>query len=212
MKHLLNTVRLFLVFAAGIFAFACSTSRQSGGFSYQSNANAPAISHGIEAPAVAINRAVISASPAEPDKSGSEIQAIHAMTEKISRKLTKAEQEKIHKISEAMIRESQFRNESGTPTTNRELVKTVTEKLVSDRAIDQISARDMKKLDRLAFKLDKKLQKEGKDIDVKNNTNLELFFMIMGIAGLILGILGVWVGWLLFVVFGGLWLYYKLVK
>jgi hypothetical protein len=33
----------------------------------------------------------------------------------------------------------------------------------------------------------------------------------MAIAGLVMGILGLSWGWLMFVVFGGLWLYYKLV-
>jgi hypothetical protein len=59
--------------------------------------------------------------------------------------------------------------------------------------------------------MDKKLKKQGNEIDWRNNTPLELFFMIMAIAGLVLGIVGVSFGWFVFIVFAGIWLYFKLV-
>ncbi len=213
MKYLLNECRIFLIIAVLVYTIAsCSSSRYSGGFSYHSNAKAPDIRSGNEAVPAAREQASVKAGQTDQDVSATEIEAINSMTDKITRKLTSDEMERMRKITEAFKEESHFQQENGTPISNRELVRMVSEKLVTNGTIDQLSARDMKKLDRQAQKMDKKLKKEGKDIDVKNNTNLELFFLIMGIAGLVLGILGVWVGWLLFLVFGGLYLYYKLVK
>jgi hypothetical protein len=37
-----------------------------------------------------------------------------------------------------------------------------------------------------------------------------LLFAIIALGGLVLGIFVTWVGWLIFVIFGGIWLYKKL--
>jgi len=96
-------------------------------------------------------------------------------------------------------------------TTNREMMKKVTKRMVETGQISSLTAREEKKLDRAAAKMDKKLKKQGNEIDWRNNTPLELFFMIMAIAGLVLGIVGVSFGWFVFIVFAGIWLYFKLV-
>ena len=68
-----------------------------------------------------------------------------------------------------------------------------------------------KTLRKLSARMEKKLRKQGNEIDFRNNTPLELFFMIMAGAGLVLGIFGIGLGWFVFIVAGGIWLYYKLV-
>ena len=68
-----------------------------------------------------------------------------------------------------------------------------------------------KSVRKLSARMEKKLRKQGNEIDFRNNTPLELFLMIMSGAGLVLGIFGIGLGWFVFIVAGGIWLYYKLV-
>jgi hypothetical protein len=213
MKSPMNACGLVLLFIVMSYGFAsCSSSRNTDGFNYRSGSNAPDIGKGNEGIQPGKFQVLAITKKSLKDASIKEIDNINSFAEKISRELTPAARNKMQKMAEAIKKESRTHQENGTPITNRELIKQVTNNLVSSGTINPMTKSDMKKLDRLAKKLDRKIQKEGKDIDVKNNTNLELFFLIMGLAGLVLGILGVWVGWLLFVVFGGLYLYYKLVK
>jgi hypothetical protein len=213
MKYLMHTCKFVLVFliTGGVLA-SCSASRHIEGFYYHSPTNAPDIKARNEAIRFDKVEVLPAGQKSQNDILEEEMENIHVVADKISRKLSPVEKDKMQKISGAFISESRIQQENGTVLTNQELVEKVTNSLVSNGTINPLSERDSKKLDRLARKLDKKIQKDGKDIDVKNNTNLELFFLIMGVAGLVLGILGVWFGWLLLVVFGGLYLYYKLVK
>jgi len=120
--------------------------------------------------------------------------------------------EKIELVQKAFKEEIALMQESGENTSNKELIKKVTEKLTGTGQIQPLSKTQEKKLNQLAVKMDKKLKKQGNGIDWRNNTPLELFFMIMSIAGLVLGIVGLAFGWFVFIVFGGLWLYFKLVE
>ncbi|MGL6268673.1 MAG: hypothetical protein ACRC2O_12150, partial [Chitinophagaceae bacterium] len=120
--------------------------------------------------------------------------------------------EKIDLVQEAFKEEIALAKESGENTSNKEMIKKLTSKLTETGQIKQLSKTQEKKLNQLATKMDKKLKKQGKGIDWRNNTPLELFFMIMSIAGLVLGIVGLAFGWFVFIVFGGLWLYFKLVE
>lgn len=63
----------------------------------------------------------------------------------------------------------------------------------------------------LSRKAIRKMERQPPEIDWGNNTSLEWFFLIMSGVGLVVGILGVGIGWFAFLVFGGLWLYRKLV-
>jgi hypothetical protein len=84
-------------------------------------------------------------------------------------------------------------------------------RLVTEQQGKALSARQEKRIEKVARKTERLLGRSGPDIDFRNNTPLELFFMIMSAAGLVLGIFGVGFGWFVFIVFGGIWLYYKLV-
>lgn len=122
------------------------------------------------------------------------------------------ENEKTEQIVLAFKEEMAVQQELNEKVSNRQLMKKVSQRLTDEGKISPLSKTQEKKLDRMASKMDKKLKKEGNGIDYKNNTPLELFFMIMSIAGLVLGILAVHWGWFIFIVFGGLWLYFKLVE
>jgi hypothetical protein len=100
----------------------------------------------------------------------------------------------------------------GKSITHQSLAREVTATMVASGKIQPLNPQHQQKLDKLTARMDQKLQQQGREIDWKNNTGLELFFMIMAIAGLVLGIVGVAFGWFVFIVFAGLWLYWKLVK
>ncbi len=58
----------------------------------------------------------------------------------------------------------------------------------------------------------RKTQNEPPEVDWANNSRKDWFFMIMAGAGLLVGLFGVNIGWVVFLVFGGLWLYRKIVR
>ena len=123
-----------------------------------------------------------------------------------------ANNEKMEQVVLAFKEEMAIQQEQNEKLSNRQMVKKVSQRLTDEGKISPLSKSQEKKLDRMAIKMDKKLKKADKGIDFKNNTPLELFFMIMGIAGLVLAIIvGSW-AWFIFIVFGGLWLYFKLVE
>jgi uncharacterized iron-regulated membrane protein len=100
----------------------------------------------------------------------------------------------------------------GKPISHQALAQEMTGRMVLEGKMPPLSEKQQQTLDRLTKKMDKKLRQQGREIDWKNNTGLELFFMIMAIGGLVLGIIGIAFGWFVFIVFAGLWLYWKLVK
>lgn len=95
--------------------------------------------------------------------------------------------------------------------TDRAALAEMGKRLVTEQQGKALSARQEKRIEKVARKTERLLGRSGPDIDFRNNTPLELFFMIMSAAGLVLGIFGVGFGWFVFIVFGGIWLYYKLV-
>lgn len=58
----------------------------------------------------------------------------------------------------------------------------------------------------------RKSDREPPEIDWGNNSRKDWFFLIMSGLGLIVGLFGVGFGWIVFLVFGGLYLYRKIVK
>jgi len=118
----------------------------------------------------------------------------------------------VQKMLEATLDKMQATGGSGKELTPANLASQLASGLAASGQISPLTARQEKKLQKLAFRMDRKMKKQAKEIDWKNNSDLELFFMIMAIAGLVLGILTVGFGWFVFIVFAGLWLYWKLVK
>ena len=55
-------------------------------------------------------------------------------------------------------------------------------------------------------------QKAPPEVDWANNSRKDWFFLIMAGAGLLVGLFGVNIGWVVFLVFGGLFLYRKIVR
>jgi membrane-associated HD superfamily phosphohydrolase len=197
----------FLVVTLTIAALmvSCSSSKYAG-YGYRPNSKAPDIASGNETAVRTKNEIKLQ------EASSSEDKIVAEATEKMNKSLSSEEKDKFKKIDEAFHNELNEQRKSGEITSNRELMHTVTKKLTDEGTIEKLTPSQEKKLDKLTLKMDKKVLKQGKEIDATHNTNLELFFLIMAVAGLVLGILGVWLGWLLLVVFGGLWLYYKLVR
>jgi hypothetical protein len=199
-----------LIFPIFILFHACRTGNQLNGFSYQPRTVAP--SFGSTAPAMT-----------QPGRERPDQEPLYAMalTEPARLSTPDAAVPNPVPLTEENTESARIVREISTemeevlvhqqPATHRELVQQITARLESRGVIHSLSSRQETKLAKWSRKLDHKAKKQGKEIDFRNNTPLELFFMIMAIAGLVMGILGLSWGWLMFVVFGGLWLYYKLV-
>jgi len=188
--------------------FSCSSSRLYKNYTYSPKENAPDMGGSIlSAPEEKSNTHTYERvnTPSSTISEGAEIVPNTNLND-IENK------EKIELVQKAFKEEMALMQESGENTSNKELIKKVTEKLTGTGQIQPLSKTQEKKLNQLAVKMDKKLKKQGNGIDWRNNTPLELFFMIMSIAGLVLGIVGLAFGWFVFIVFGGLWLYFKLVE
>jgi hypothetical protein len=202
MKKTLFFLPLFITIMILVFT-SCSSSRFYKDYQYTPREQAPDISGTEES---ILNKApekdnvVITENPASDDKENT-----------VSDQQIAENTQKMQQVVQAFKEEMVLQQDAPEKTTNREMMKKVTKRMVENGQISSLTAREEKKLDRAAAKMDKKLKKQGNEIDWRNNTPLELFFMIMAIAGLVLGIVGVSFGWFVFIVFAGIWLYFKLV-
>lgn len=194
--------RLFIV-AMVLLVSSCSSSRFYKDYNYSPREHAPDISGTEQA-----SKEVLEAN----SNKNSTVQINHSETNTGNEPVSLENSGKINVVVQAFKEEMVAKEETTEQSSNRELMKKVTNRLVDEGQIDNLSSREVKKLDRIAAKMDKKLKKQGNEIDWRHNTPLELFFMIMAITGLVLGILSVSFGWFIFIVFGGLWLYFKLVE
>jgi hypothetical protein len=193
---------LFIVIMVMMIS-SCSSSRFYKDYQYTPREQAPDISGTQETrleKAPEKEKAVVTVTLSSDDKENT---VSHQQTAENTQKIKQV----VHAFKEEMI----LQQDAPEKTTNREMMKKVTKGMVESGQISSLTAREEKKLDRAAAKMDKKLKKQGNEIDWRNNTPLELFFMIMAIAGLVLGIVGVSFGWFVFIVFAGIWLYFKLV-
>jgi|GEM_PF-5824371 len=195
-------LHLFII-AMVVLVSSCSSSRFYKDYNYSPREHAPDISGTEQA-----SKEVLEAN----SNKNSTVQINHSETNTGNEPVSLENSGKINVVVQAFKEEMVAKEETTEQSSNRELMKKVTNRLVDEGQIDNLSSREVKKLDRLAAKMDKKLKKQGNEIDWRHNTPLELFFMIMAIAGLVLGILSVSFGWFIFIVFGGLWLYFKLVE
>lgn len=191
-----------------IIASSCGSSRFYKGYTYQGSAAAPDVSgetHPVPAtenqPPVTGNEAV------KPSTAETPVNASPAMAA-----LADDQREEVNLVADVAIMEARKMSGEEKEITHRSLAKEVTGSLVESGKIMPLNAKQEKKLSKFVSKMDRKMKKQGREIDWKNNSGLELFFMIMAIAGLVLGIIGQGFGWFVFIVFAGLWLYWKLVK
>jgi hypothetical protein len=208
MSHAIRIARNLLCSATiSVVLFSCQSSRLSAGFSYHGSDKAPDVgSSGQYVADAHVTRPMTSAPvAAKADQSPDAVEALVAAA-------PAEKKDEARVIAQAMKEELAANAQNGVATTHQQLVHSVTEKLVRSGQIEPISSRKMRQLDKMALQMDKKAQKQGPSIDMKNMSGLEWFFLIMAAAGLVLGIIGVSLGWLVLVVFGGLFLYWKLVQ
>jgi len=188
--------------------FSCSSSRMYKNYTYTPKENAPDMGGIVQSTQEEKSQASMNEPVQNQPATNPGISQISASSD-----LMAAEnKDKVALVQKTFNEELTQMQESGETASNKELVKKVTSKLTETGQISPLTKKQEKKLDQLAAKMDKKLKKQGDGIDWRHNTNLELFFMIMSIAGLVLGIVGLAFGWFMFIVFGGLWLYWKLVQ
>jgi hypothetical protein len=207
-KMSLFLANILLISGMIIGFFSCSSSRMYKNYTYSPKENAPDMGGFVQAsPEERSNTHIY-----EPVKTPLSPQSEAGSISPFSDLINVENQEKMDLVRKTFKEEMALLQESGENVSNRELIKKVTSKLTETGQIKPLSKTQEKKLNQVAVKMDKKLKKQGNGIDWRNNTPLELFFMIMSIAGLVLGIVGLAFGWFIFIVFGGLWLYFKLVE
>ena len=194
---------------------SCGSARLYKGYGYQGSAGAPDMSGQVT------NAPIIPAAQPEPVNADipmePPVEGMHAVQDKAAEVQSLISQSvdqpvPVRETAGSALDDAARMAAEGKPINHQSLAREMTSRMVSEGKIQPLGAQQQQKLDRLTEKMDKKLQQQGREIDWKNNTGLELFFMIMAIAGLVLGIIGVAFGWFVFIVFAGLWLYWKLVK
>ena len=191
-----------------IVASSCGSSRFYQGYTYHGSAAAPDVSgEARPVPASDNQPAVAADASVKPSTAEIHVQEAQAMSA-----LAPEQREEVHMVADVAIKEARKMSGEEQEITHATLAKEVTGNLVGSGKITPLNERQEKKLSKFVSKMDRKMKKQGKEIDWKNNSGLELFFMIMAIAGLVLGIIGQGFGWFVFIVFAGLWLYWKLVK
>ncbi len=184
-----------------------SCSRKITGFSYQSKVKAPDVAEGNSIKGV--NEQHISAENkiAEPIVQYNGIQLTEEPAIEIQKK------EKLNQLnqiaSEEFTKLEQQNRDAGitAPVSAKQLVKNMADQMIEKGVVKDISEKKMKNLEKMASKWEKKKQL-GKE-NFLGSGNM-LLFAIIALGGLVLGIFVTWVGWLIFVVFGGIWLYKKL--
>lgn len=210
----LNPSRLCL--AAAVFLAtlsSCSSSRFYNGYTYKGSSQAPDLG-GTITPTDEAGRTA--ADPSATDETITP-QATPTETEAASvdiNQLLDAEQTPaaVKEMAAKTLAQASQMAADGKRITHQELARELTHTLVQEGKMAPLTARQERKLNRMTAKMDRKMQQQGKEIDWKHNSGLELFFMIMAIGGLVLGIIAIPFGWFVFIVFAGLWLYWKLVK
>jgi hypothetical protein len=196
---------------------SCSSSRFYKGFEYRGSPSAPDMSGQIVADPKTTNEALLeepgSVTPSNNENSylPADAPANPASAASLNDEF-QDQPENLKLVATVTLDEARklSKAEAGNPHTS--LAKNVVSKLEASGQISSLTAKQEKKLLKATSRMDKKMKKQGQEIDWKNNSGLELFFMIMAIIGLVLGIVSVGFGWFIFIVFAGLWLYWKLVK
>lgn len=196
--------------AASVFALvlaSCGASRHSDGFSYQTNGTGLDMSAGDKPKPVA-NTSQESQQTAAPSTTAT----VDALA--TDNQLTPTDQQKLNNITEMVKAEYQkqeaARKASGntTPVTAGELVKNVGQQMAVSGNTTEKEAKKFMSLDKLAKKVDKMTKKHASDSFLGSGTTL--LFAVIALAGLVIGIFVNWIGWVIFAVFGALWLFRKL--
>jgi hypothetical protein len=194
-----------------IVSASCGSARLYKGYGYTGSQHAP----DMGGQQVEQDAAAVSSETAFPEAQGEELaQQQDGKTADIQVLISQAENQPtpIRELAVSALGDASRMAADGKTITHQTLAREVTSTMVASGKIQPLHPKHQQKLDKLTAKMDQKLQQQGREIDWKNNSGLELFFMIMAIAGLVLGIIGVAFGWFVFIVFAGLWLYWKLVK
>ena len=211
MKHKSLIVQsLFFVVLLTIFA-SCNSSKYAAGFSYKSKDPGMDIgSSGYTAP-VGTTTLVTE----ETDLNNNSNAAETLSDDHI--KISSSENEKFSMVRSMVIEEYQKQKmqreamANPAPIRSSEIIANVTAQMEEKGMIHDVSEKKLHKIEKLADKWDKKNQKHAKEGFL--GEGVDLFLAIMAIAGLAVALIfGTFIGVVIFLVFGGVWLYRKLVQ
>ena len=195
---------------ASLFIFmlaSCGASRHNDGFSYRTNGAGLDMSAGDKPKPVA-NTAQESQQTIAP----SSTEAVDAIAN--NSQLSSDDQQKLTSLTE-MVKTEYRKQEAihkatgnNAPVTAGELVKNVGQQLAVSGSKTETNTKKLTALDKLAKKADNLSKKYSEESFLGSGTTL--LFAVIALAGLVLGIFVTWFGWVVFAVFGALWLFRKL--
>jgi hypothetical protein len=196
--------------AACTLLFSCSASRYSNGFAYRSND--PGIDIGSGNYRAPVPDPVQSAQNSRKADAIEKLKAedVQQYLENQHVALSENDKEKINTITSMVKEEYHKQKASGQmgPAT-KDIVRNVTTQLQEKGMISELSDKKLHRIEKLSNKLDKKMQKHSGFL----GEGIDLFFAILAIAGLAIALIfGAWIGLLMFIVFGAIWLYRRLVS
>ena len=203
-----NLGNLCTAFAIVSLLASCGASRHNDGFSYRTNGQGLDMGAG--------EKSVVASTPAKTGETTTPVNNETADVNSLATnsQLSPADQKKVADLTEMVKTEYTHqvanRKASGNtkPVTAGELVKNVAMQLSAQGTNDVQSAKKMTSLDKLAKKVDQLTKKQASDSFLGSGTTL--LFAVIALAGLVLGIFVTWIGWVIFAVFGALWLFRKL--
>jgi hypothetical protein len=210
-----NSGKMVLACCLALAGISCGSNRLYKGYGYTGSANALDMGGQVyPAPLTQVEQTVTAETHQATAPIASTQQDLDTKTGEINDLIGQAADQPapVREMAGAALDDAARLAAEGKPISHQALAQEMTGRMVSEGKMPPLSEKQQQTLDRLTKKMDKKLRQQGREIDWKNNTGLELFFMIMAIGGLVLGIIGIAFGWFVFIVFAGLWLYWKLVK
>ncbi|PWU04014.1 MAG: hypothetical protein C5B52_02315 [Bacteroidetes bacterium] len=195
------------VFVVGIaFLVSCNSSKYAGGFSYKS-----------KDPGMDIASSGYTAPVAEKAPEEISLNDNAETTEVLTDAHVKISPEQNEKLSEvrALVIEEYYKQKmkrevtaSQAPIKSSEIIANVATQMQEKGMIENISEKKLHKIEKMADKMDKKAEKRGGFL----GEGIDLFLAILAIAGLAVALIfGTFIGVIIFLVAGGIWLYRKLV-
>lgn len=207
---IVHALLVIIVFSALV---SCNSSRYSGGFSYK--AKDPGMDIGSSGYVVPGTNNDQARQENNMSNSSDPISSVEFPAEE-NISLSNTEKDKFSEARKMVIEEYQKQiaerqgNMNPAPIKSSEVIAHVAVQMEQKGMIKEVSEKKMRKIEKMADKWDRKVQKRQHDGFL--GEGIDLFLAIMAIAGLAVALIfGTFVGVLIFLVFGGIWLYRKLV-
>lgn len=188
MRSGVNRIALMMLL---VLAVSCSASRQNG-FSYRPSYQGPDVSGSVETSSTREETIPAQVVPTPAPQSVGLAEEGHVMASDLAR-----------------IVDQQMENNTVGKVDARKAVRDIAEAYTVEKNIT-LTAKQQRKLDKYAAKLEKKQQQKA-DVEWGPKNNLEIFLLAAAGVGLVVGFFSA-IGWFVFLVAALVYLYLKLLK